>query len=274
MPVIATNTSANSALIYLNSNSREQEKSLNKLSSGSRIVRASDDAAGLAVGTKLKADITVLTQAATNVVQARSVLQTADGGLARVADILQRMKSLAAQSISGSVDATSRTYIDSEFQSLKTEIGSIASTTRFNGVNLVDGSFNLSFQVGIAATDTIQVDMATVNMSTGTAGLNIATSNVSTSALAATASGLLDTAITRVSTSRATVGAYLSRFEYRGDVINSSLESLKGAASSILDVDIAAEQSNLVSKQVLTEASIAALSQANQMKSSLLSLVR
>lgn len=87
MPVIATNTSANSALLYLNSNSRAQEKSLAKLSSGSRIVRASDDAAGLAVGTKLKADVTVLKQAATNAVQARSVLQTVDGALSRVGDI-------------------------------------------------------------------------------------------------------------------------------------------------------------------------------------------
>ena len=127
MPVIATNTSANTALIYLNSNSRAQEKSLAKLSSGTRIVRASDDAAGLAVGTRLKSNVTVLKQAATNAVQARSVLQTADGALSRVGDILQRMKSLAAQSNSGSVDATARGFINTEFLQLRAEVDAIAN---------------------------------------------------------------------------------------------------------------------------------------------------
>jgi flagellin len=274
MPVIATNTSANSALMYLNSNSRAQEKSLAKLSSGSRIVRASDDAAGLAVGTKLKADVTVLKQAATNAVQARSVLQTVDGALSRVGDILQRMKSLAAQANSGSVDTTSRGFINTEYQQLNSEILAISQTSKFNGATLVDGNYNQSFQVGIAAADTIAVNLSTVNVNTGTAGLNIGTTNVSTAALATNAQTSLDTAINTVSTARATVGALLSRFEYRGDVIDSSIENLTAAQSSIMDVDIASEQSNLVSKQVLTEASIAALSQANQMKSSLLALVR
>lgn len=274
MPVIATNTSANSALIYLNGNSRAQEKSLAKLSSGSRIVRASDDAAGLAVGSKLKADVTVLKQAATNAVQARSVLQTADGAASRVGDILQRMKSLAAQSNSGSVDATARGFINTEYQQLNLEIAAIATTTKFNGSNLVDGSFNQNFQVGVSGSDTIAANLSTVNFNTAAAGLNIATTNVSTAAGANTAQTALDTAINSVSTARANIGALLSRFEYRGDVIDSSIENLTSAASVIMDVDIASEQSNLVSRQVLTEASIAALSQANQMKSSLLALVR
>lgn len=278
MPVIATNTSANSALIYLNKNSREQEKSLNKLSSGSRIVRASDDAAGLAVGSKLKADVTVLKQAATNTVQARSVLQTVDGALARVGDILQRMKSLAAQSNSGSVDAASRGFINTEYQALNNEIAAIATTSKFNGTSLIDGTYNQTFQVGIAATDTIAVNF------TGAAGINaqnvgansllLSTTSVDTVANSTTAQTALDTAIAKISTYRANVGALLSRFEYRGDVIDSSIESLTAATSAIMDVDIASEQSNLTSRQVLTEASIAALSQANQMKSSLLALVR
>ena len=274
MPVIATNTSANSARIYLNGNSRAQEKSLAKLSSGSRIVRASDDAAGLAVGSKLKADVTVLKQAATNAVQARSVLQTADGALGRVGDILQRMKSLAAQSNSGSVDTTARGFIDTEYGQLKNEILAISTTTKFNGSNLVDGSFNQNFQVGVSGSDIIAADLSTINMNTATAGLNIASTSVTSAANANTAQTALDTAINSVSTARATVGALLSRFEYRADVIDSSIENLTSAASVIMDVDIASEQSNLTSKQVLTEASIAALSQANQMKSSLLSLVR
>ncbi len=269
MPVIATNTSANTALIYLNRNSREQDKSLAKLSSGSRIVRASDDAAGLAVGSALKSDVTILKQAAVNAVQGRAVLQTADGALARVGDILQRMTSLAAQSNSGSVDNTSRGFINTEFQALLTEAQGIGTNTTFNGDGLIDGGYNFNFQVGITGTDTIAVNLSTINITTIANGAAVASQ-----ANAVTALTTLGTAIDNVSTYRATVGALLSRFEYRGDVIDSSIENLTAATSAIMDVDIAAEQSNLVSKQVLTEASIAALAQANQMKSSLLSLVR
>jgi flagellin len=274
MPVIATNTSANTALIYLNSNSRAQEKSLAKLSSGSRIVRASDDAAGLAVGARLQSNITVLKQAATNAVQARSVLQTADGALSRIGDILQRMKSLAAQSNSGSLDATARGFINTEFTQLRSEVDAIADGTTFNGVALIDGNFNQNFQVGISATDTIVVDISAIDANIAAAGMGIGASVVDTAANAVLASAALDTAIGSISTYRATVGSLLSRFEFRGDVIESAIENLTSALSVIMDVDIASEQSNLVSKQVLTEASIAALGQANQMKSSLLSLVR
>ena len=277
MPVIATNTSANTALIYLNNNSRAMDKSLAKLSSGSRIVRASDDAAGLAVGSSLRADITTLKQGGINAVQARSVLQTADGALARVGDILQRMKSLTAQAVSGSVDATSRGFIDQESDSLKAEAIAIGTNTTFNGTALLTGNYNATnnvatFQVGIAVGDTIVADLTTVVVTA--AVMTSLAANTNTAANAIAASPLVDADIDRVSAHRATVGSLLSRFEYRGDVIASSIENLTSAASAIMDVDLAAEQTNLVSNQVLTEASIASLSQANQMKSSLLSLVR
>lgn len=277
MPVIATNTSANTALIYLNNNSRAMDKSLAKLSSGSRIVRASDDAAGLAVGSSLKSDITTLKQGSINAIQARSVLQTADGALARVGDILQRMKSLTAQAVSGSVDATSRGFIDQEYDSLKAEAIAIGTNTTFNGTALLTGNYNATnnvatFQVGIAVGDTIVADLTTVVVTA--AVMTSLAANTDTAANAIAASPLVDADIDRVSAHRATVGSLLSRFEYRGDVIASSIENLTSAASAIMDVDLAAEQTNLVSNQVLTEASIASLSQANQMKSSLLSLVR
>lgn len=140
MPVIATNTAANSALRYLNLNSETQSSSLSKLASGSRITKASDDAAGLAIGTRIQSDVTVLSQAATNASQATAILQTADGGLARISDILQRMKSLATQSDSGSVTDSERTYIDAEYQELLDEIDGIAESTRYNGVSLLDGT--------------------------------------------------------------------------------------------------------------------------------------
>ena len=277
MPVIATNTSANTALIYLNNNSRAMDKSLAKLSSGSRIVRASDDAAGLAVGSSLKSDITTLKQGSINAIQARSVLQTADGALARVGDILQRMKSLTAQAVSGSVDATSRGFIDQEYDALKAEAIAIGTNTTFNGTALLTGNYNATnnvatFQVGILVADTIVADLTTVVVTA--AVMTSLAANTDTAANAIAASPLVEADINRVSAHRATVGSLLSRFEYRGDVIASSIENLTSAASAIMDVDLAAEQTNLVSNQVLTEASIAALSQANQMKSSLLSLVR
>lgn len=289
MPVIATNTSANTALIYLNRNSAEQQSSLSKISSGTRIVRASDDAAGLAVSSRLSADITTLEQAARNATQAAAVLQTADGALARIGDILQRLKSLAAQAVSGSVDASSRGFINQEYQLLVTEINDIATQTEFNGTSLIDGSYNESFLVGVDSADTIDVDftLATgdnINVQT-TGGIltdgvtDLSATDVSfvdavTPAGANLALDVIDASIDNVSGARATIGAQVSRFEYRAEYVETAVENLTAANSSIRDVDIAAEQTKLVASQVLTEASIAALAQANQSKSSLLALLR
>ncbi|MBI1326387.1 MAG: flagellin [Alphaproteobacteria bacterium] len=272
MPVIATNTSANTALVYLNKNSRDMEKSLGKLSAGTRIVKASDDAAGLAVASRLQADITVLQQAGRNALQARSVLQVADGGLARIGDILQRMKSLAAQSASGSVDSAARGFIDTEYQQLLLEIDDIATTTEFNGQTLLNANYNESFLVGVDATggNVIAVDLTAVDATS----LSSAGGDVTSYTAATTAIADIDADIDTISTWRADLGGFISRFEFRGDVIDTAVENLSAARSSIYDVDIASEQTNLTSKQVMTEAAIAALAQANQMKSSLLALVR
>ena len=274
MPVIATNTSANSALTYLNRNSEDQAKSLSKLSSGSRIVVASDDAAGLAVANGLQADITTLQQASRNALQGRAVMQTADGALGRIGDILQRMKSLAAQALSGSVDATSIGFINQEFGQLRSEIGAIATQSEFNGATLINGTFDEEFLVGVDSGDVIDVDLTGVNMLTTAAGLDLDGEDLTAATGPADAMAAIDTAIDDVSTARATVGSFISRFEYRGEYIETAIENLSAAKSSIMDVDIAAEQTNLVNKQVLTEASIAALAQANQSKTSLLSLLR
>ena len=118
MPAISTNTAANSAVRYLNINSQQETSALSKLSSGSRITSASDDAAGLAISTRISSDITTLQQAATNAAQATSILQTADGGASNISDILARMKSLASESASGTVADSSRAYINSEFTQL------------------------------------------------------------------------------------------------------------------------------------------------------------
>ncbi len=277
MPVVATNTAANSALRFLNYNSSMASSSVSKLASGSRIVKASDDAAGLAIGTRLKADVTALTQAGINAAQGASVVQVADGGLSRIGDVLQRMKALAAQSLSGVPTDTERGFIDAEFQELLSEIDGIAATTRFNGDSVLDGTVTATdYFVGTDVSDTITVDftaLAAVSVFT-TTGLGVNGEAVDTAANASAAMAAVDTAIDSISEARATAGALISRFEFRGQQIATSLENIDAAKSSIMDVDLAAEQSKLVSNQVLVQAAVSAVSQANQIPQSLLRVLQ
>jgi len=278
MPVVATNTAANSALRFLNRNSSMAAGSVGKLASGSRIVKASDDAAGLAIGTRLMADVTALTQAGINASQGASVVQVADGGLGRIGDVLQRMKALAAQSLSGVPTNTERGFIDAEFQELRAEITDIAGTTRFNGQSLLDGTAPGSdYFVGTDVSDTITVAftaLAGVDSFTSTALSLSATADVATATAAAQAMTAIDAAIDTISEARATAGALISRFEFRGQQIATSLENIDAAKSAIMDVDLAAEQSKLVSNQVLVQAAVSAVSQANQIPQSLLRVLQ
>ncbi|SFN85220.1 flagellin [Cohaesibacter marisflavi] len=140
MPVISTNTAANTAVRFLNRNSSDQTNSLAKLASGSNINKASDDAAGLAISTKIGTDVAALEQASTNASHGISVLQTADGGASNIADIVERMKTLASQSASGTVTDVERAYVQAEFSQLQDEIDGITESTRYNGQSLLDGS--------------------------------------------------------------------------------------------------------------------------------------
>ena len=169
MPVISTNTAANSAVRYLNINASEQSESLSKLASGSRITQASDDAAGLAISTRISSDVTTLNQAATNASHGISVLQTADGGASNISDILERMKSLATEASSGTVTDDDRTYINAEFQQLTDQIDTIADGTRYNGVSLLNGdssfdsaSGGTAVVVGSSSDDTINVSISSL----------------------------------------------------------------------------------------------------------------
>ncbi len=274
MPVISTNSAANSALRYVNLNTAKQQNLLSQLSSGSRVVKASDDAASLAIGTKLRSDSTALTQAAVNAANAQSVLATADGGLSQISEILQRMKALTTQAQSGSVDDASRTNMDKEFQALLSELTSVASGTRFNGQNLLDGTSDyatgVSYLLGTdAATDTLTITIADATA----AGLGVS-GDITTSANAATAQGLLDTAIDTLAGMRAQIGADSSRFEYRANVIDVSNENLQAASSSLMDADLAAVQTEYTNTEVLTEAGIAALQKANAIPQQLLQLLQ
>lgn len=189
MPVISTNIAANSAVRYLNINSAEQTSSLSKLASGSRISQASDDAAGLAIATRINSDVTALSQAATNASHGVSVLQTADGGASNITDILQRMKSLASQAASGTVTDAERVYIDAEFSQLIDEVDGISTSTRYNGVSLLDGNSDFSgsgvtVMVGSDATDTINVSIATLTAE----GLGLSNATASAAELTGTSS--------------------------------------------------------------------------------------
>jgi flagellin len=274
MTVITTNTTANTALLYLNKNSAAESKALAELSSGSRITSAKDDASGLAIATGMKSDATVLQQAATNVQNGTAVLNTADGALSNVSDILTRMKTLTAQAQSGSSSTADLSYINAEYTQLISEINNIATQTGFNGTPLLDGasaySTGVNFLVGTSSTDTIQVKLNGADSTT----LGINATTITSAATAATAMAALDTAISTISSDRANVGATLSRFSFRGDVINTSLENLNAASSAITDTDIAATQTAYSTDQTLTSAAIAALSDANAMNQSLMKLLQ
>lgn len=280
MPVISTNIAANSAVRYLNMNSASETSSLSKLASGSRITEASDDAAGLAISTRLSSDITSLEQASTNTSHAVAILQTADGGAASISDILQRMKSLATEAASGTVGSSERTYINQEFSALSSEIDGTATSTTYDGSSLLaagasgtvdyTGSGGVAVIVGQSASDTISIQLSKLDTTTlGINSLDVSTQSGATSALTA-----LDTAIDSVSSARANIGAQESRFQFRSATIATSTQNLQSANSAIADVDVASEEAKLASEQVKTQAAVAAASQANQMTQALLKLMQ
>lgn len=275
MPVISTNTAANTALRYLNVNSDEQSGNLARIASGSRITKASDDASGLAIGTKLQTDVSTLSQAQTNAANGASILSVADGGMASISDILSRMKTLATQSVSGTVTDTERAYIQAEIDELALEITSIATATSFNGESLLDGTSDYAtgvvFMAGTEATDTLTVTITDVDAT----ALAVNALDVETDAASRTAAlASIDAAINTLATARAEVGAQMSRFEFRESMLATSLENTDAAASAIMDADIASEQAELASNEVKTQAAIAALAQANQLPQELLDLLR
>jgi flagellin len=275
MPAITTNIAANAAVRYLNINSNQETSALSKLSSGSRITSASDDAAGLAISTRISSDVTALQQAATNAAQANAILQTADGGASNISDILARMKSLASESASGTTVDSSRAYINSEFTQLTSEIDSIASGTRYSGQTLLDNASpfkgaGVSVLVGSGATDTITIALSDLRSTTLFAA---AVPTVDTQANATTALATLDTAINTVSTARASIGALESRFNFSADSIQTQTQNLQAANSAIKDVDVAAEQAMLSSAEVKTQAAVSAETAANQMPQYLLKLL-
>jgi flagellin len=270
---INTNVSSLNTQRHLYDASNKFQKSMEKLSSGLRINRASDDAAGLAISEGLKADIRALDQASRNGADGISLAQTAEGALEEVSNILLRMKELGEQSLNGTLSNTDRTALDAEYTALQDEIDRISSSTEFNGIKLLDGSGGtVSIQVGIGTQtyDAIDVDMSD---DLDAAGLDVAT-GIDTAAHATTAMGEIDTAIETISSARSSFGAVQNRLESSIRNITNTAENLSAANSRIRDVDVAAETSKMTSYQVLQQAGIAVLSQANQTTGLALSLLR
>jgi flagellin len=388
MPLnVISNFAANVAHRNLAMSDSEATKSLSKLSAGTRVLTAKDDAASMAVGSRLRAEVSALRQASVNAGQAISMLQIADGAMSKTNDILTRMKTLAVQAGSDQLSGTERAMLDTEFQSLIQEIDRIAADTEFNGTKLVNGSIDAdvssatSFDVaagveeisavGIAAgtfslsyTDTSQtfvltngttvysgtiasdkltatdgtgvltsstvVKLSTTDATDGFVNLSLNTSFAADTAVAAasaedvvfsgttttsltfkigtgtnasedeisvtvnsvSASGLglsgtanlntknaadsalesLNNAIDQLQTNRATVGASQNRLEFAADNIAVATENTEAARSSLLDLDVASEMSNFTSKQILVQAGVSMLAQANQLPQNLLQL--
>jgi flagellin len=268
-------------------------KSLEKLSSGYRINRAADDAAGLAISEGLRSQIGGLKVAVRNAQDGISVVQTAEGALSETQNILQRMRDLAVQAANdGSQNTTAQAAADTEYQQLNAELDRIANTTSFNGKNLLAGSYAGIFQVdsgtGTGSTITIDVTTATGGALDSTkvtitgldsAGLALgptATSptDLTTTGNATVAIGALDTALKDVSTVRATLGAYQNRFEHTINNLNVAVENLTASESRIRDVDMASEMVNFTKNQILTQAGTAMLAQANQAPQSVLKLLQ
>ena len=266
--VINTNSSSINAQRNLGVNSRMLARSVERLSSGYRINRAGDDAAGLQISENLRAQIRGAQKAADNVQDGMNVLNIADGGLQSITDNLQRMRELVVQAGNDTNSAASRTAIKAEIDQLITEITRISDSTRYNGVGLLDGTTaTINLQVGanaVAANDVIAV-AAFGDIDATTLGTTTAAVLVATNADVLTSLGLIDTAIGTVNTRRATIGSIYNRLEKAATNLSMTIENTQAAESRIRNVDVAAESAELSRYQILQQSATAMLAQANQM---------
>jgi flagellin len=258
-------------------------KSLEKLSTGLRINRASDDAAGLSVSESLRSKVRGMDRAKSNAEDGIALLQIAEGATGEVNNILQRMRELAIQSSTDTMTTTERSYTDKEFGQLMNEITRISSSASYNGMTLLDGaagSFGVSGGASsvlhIGAGSSASVDRLSITMSAmtlGALGLNSTTSSVSTSAGALSSLSLIDTAIKSVNTMRSDMGAYVNRLDFAISNLSNQIYNTQDAESRIRDVDFAKETTEFTRAQILTQSATAMLAQANQVPQGVLSLL-
>jgi flagellin len=255
---INTNIEALNAQRNLSATGLQFGKSVEKLSSGLRINRAADDAAGLAISEKLRSQVRGLNQAGRNAQDAISMVQTAEGALNEVHSMLQRIRELAVQYANGTVDSDSQASIQSEVDELQSAISDIAAQTKFNGVDLLTGGADVDFQVGADAGQTLTVTFG----------------DVDTSALDVSDIASVDTEIIAISTLRGAFGASQNRLEHTVSSISVAAENLAASESRIRDLDVAQEMVMFTKTQILQQAGVAILAQANQAPQSILALLR
>ena len=282
---IQNNVEAFNAHRQLTGTAAKAAKSMEKLSSGYRINRAADDAAGLAISEKMRGQIGGLAQAQRNAQDGVSLVQTAEGALTEVHSMLQRVRDLKVQYSNGTLDSSDKEAIAAEVKQLATEIGKIRSDTEFNGIKLLDGtggtSGSISFQVGANTGESIAVTTKDITASATSAGMSAlatvgaaATDAAASTAFAAVTLDNIDDAIEKVSSLRAGFGAVQNRLEHRLNNLASYQENLVASESRIRDVDMASEMVDFTKLQILQQAGTSMLAQANQAPQSVLSLLR
>jgi len=287
MAVVNTNVNATVAQNALVRNERNMNTAMERLSTGQRINGAKDDAAGLAISSRMTSQIRGLEVGIRNANDAMSMISTADGALVEVTNMLQRMRELALQSANGTTTSSDRDYLNSEYQNLITEIDRIAQNTQWNGGSILNhtttASSTFKYQVGANGGQTIAVDfgdfnntgasgvMQSVNSAHGSIAAGTTASAMTTGSAAVTA---IDSAISSVNSQRATFGAAVNQLTYAVDNLASVKVNAEASRSRILDTDYATETSELARTQIIQQAGTAMLAQANQLPQTVLSLLQ
>jgi flagellin len=290
MTSVNTNTTATISSNALAKNDRAMSQSMERLSTGQRINSSADDAAGVAISSKMTSQIRGVDQATRNANDAISMVQTADGAAIEVTNMLQRMRELSVQAATGTNTSSDITSLNSEFEALRDQIGFVATNTQWNGKAILDGTAGeadgtskrvVNFQVGANNAQTIAIDFGDFNLAKGATG---ASAGVSKGALAADLSKLevntalvintLDDAIAGVNAQRSSYGAMVNRLEYAVDNLSNVSQNAEASRSRILDSDYAAESTELARTQIIQQAGTAMLAQANQQAESVLALLK
>jgi len=272
---VKTNTTATNALKDLNQTSRSLSRSFERISSGQRIARAADDAAGLGVAENLRRTSASAAVAQRNTNDGMSFIAVAEGASSEVGNLLVRMRELAVQGASETLDDDERAYVQSEFVALSTEVDRIAEVTEFNGQALTNGTLaDVSVQVGVNATANDQIAITLGDLTTATLGVDTGAVDMSTAGGASAALAAIDTAIETVSSYRASYGATENRLSSALNNLETFEQTTKEAESRIRDADFGAETATLSQNQILQQAGVSVLSQAKSINQSALSLLQ
>ena len=277
MTTISTNVNAMFAQNTLTANSRAQSTAMQQLSTGTRVNSAKDDAAGLAIGQNMTSQVRGLNQAVKNANDGISMLQTADGAMATQSDMLQRMRELAVQSSSGTFSDPQRTYLDTEFKALTTQIDKISTETLWNGKAILGGAAGdtngdtFTLQTGQASGNTTTATIKDMGMG---GDLAIADATIATQSDAVTAIDTVSAALEVVNKQRADIGAVTNQLTYAADNMTNISSNVSASRSQIMDTDYAQATTQLAKTQIIAQAATAMLAQANQQPQSVLALLK